>query len=256
MKPMVALPGLASPPVAKIPTLRAMPMGGALMEYLQSQELQYFERNYRTLPPSGIATAEPNKPVTVTMGAERTPANQVLVIIDYSFDVYGFSGLAPGDFVPVRPNSLATQVTWDIAVDNQREGQNVRYQVIPQPQVQNNKQFANQSALSHPQAWQFEEQRATELQGPGGLSLSSMPQRRHRDGQVKVSNQYVARSASTVSVKVSIINPVPFPIAFFEANIMGFLLPQNVFDAYQSANAPTGNPSVPVMIDQTTEPYR
>lgn len=255
--PMVSMPGFRnSMPVAKIPTQRAMPVGGALVQYLQTQDVQYFERTYRTLPPTGVGSASPSKPITVTMGSDRVPTNLVLVVIDYSFDVYTFSGLAPGDFVPVRQNSLATQVTWDITVDEKREGQNIQFQIIPQPQVQNNKRFVNGSALIAPQAWQFEEQRAAELQGPGGLSLSAMPQRRHREGQVKVSNQYVARSSTTLNVRFSIINPIPIPIAFFESNVMGILVAQNVFDAYQSANAPTGNPQVPVMVDQTSEPQR
>lgn len=242
------------PTVVKIPTARTLQPGGELLGYLQSQDLEYFERLYRVLPQPGMFSATPSKPVTFTMGAFRVPKSQVLVILDYSFDIYRFSGASPGDYIPVEPNRLSTQVMWDINVNGKRERLNTSYQVIPQQPTQSNQAFATANVMAPPQAWQFASVRAAQQQAPGGYGLAGMPQRRHREGLVKVSNQYVARASETLEVGCSVINGIPFPVAFFEANVFGLLISQQVYDAYQAANAPTGNPQVPVMLDQTSEP--
>jgi len=157
----------------------------------------------------------------------------------------GFSGIAAGDFLPLEENRLPTQVGWDIKVDEKRPG-SLSYQIIPQVQTQSQQAYATTNPLAPPQQWEFDQVRAQQLQGPAGPALSLMPQRHHRRGQVKVSNQYVVKSSATLVVTCSIINPISIPLAFFEANVMGLLRPQNTYEAYQATNVPTGDPMVPV----------
>lgn len=227
-----------------IDTVRAHKPGGELLGYVQSEGLLYFEQLYRVLAPKGFSKATPQKPVTFLMGSFRVPRSQVLVIEDYSFDIYRFSGITAGDYLSLEQNRLSTQVGWDIRVDDKRPA-SLSYQIIPQPQTQTQAAFASTNPLAPAEHWQFEQVRAQELQGPAGPALSLMPQRHHRRGLVKVSNQYHVRSGSTLVVTCSIINPISIPIAFFEANVMGILMPQNMYDAYQSANVPIGDPTVP-----------
>ena len=227
-----------------IDTVRAQKPGGELLGYVQAESLLYFEQLYRVIPPKGFSKATPQKPVTFVMGAFRVPRSQVLVIEDYSFDIYRFSGLGAGEFLPLEENRLSTQVGWDIKVNEKRPG-SLSYQIIPQVQTQSQAAFASTNPLAAPQQWEFDQVRAQELQGPAGPALSLMPQRHHRRGLVKISNQYVARSGDTLIVSCSIINPISIPLAFFEANVMGLLFPQNMYDAYQLANVPTGDPTVP-----------
>ncbi len=93
-------------------------------------------------------------------------------------------------------------------------------------------------------AHEFELVRSAELQGPAGPALSMMPQRHHRNGLVKVANNYVVRASGDLIVSCSVINRIAIPIAFFEANVMGILMPQSVYDAYQAVNYATGNPDI------------
>lgn len=227
-------------------TARAMNVGGELLKYVQSEQLLYFEQLYRVIAPRGLFNASPNKPLTFTMGAFRVPRSQVLVVLDYNFDIYRFSGAAAGDFVPLEDNRLPTQIGWDININQSRPG-SLSYQIIPQVQTQNSQQYASGSPLQQADNALFESIRAQQLQGPAGPALSMMPQRHHRRGLMKVSNNYVVKSNETVNVTCSVINSVPIPLAFFEANICGILFPQNVYAAYQAANVPTGNPLVPAL---------
>jgi hypothetical protein len=229
--------------VTRVQTVRAQQPGGEILGYVQSPDLLYFEQLYRVLPPTGMFSATPNKPVVFTMGAFRVPRNQVLIILDYSFDIYRFSGAATDDYLPIEENRLSTQVGWDIKVNERRPG-SLSFQIIPQAQTQAQQTFSPPNLLAPPQQWEFEAARAQALQGPAGPALSMMPQRHHRDGLVKVNNNYVAHSGDTLNVTCNVINKIPIPIAFFEANVMGLLVPQHVYDAYQAANVPTGNPQV------------
>lgn len=239
--------------VTRLATARTLQPGGELLGYLQTRALQFFERNYRSFAPEGAAQATPRKPTTFTLGAVQVPKSQVLVILDYSFNIFTFSGLAPGDYVPVEPNSLSTQVMWDINVDARHDQLNAQYQVIPQRSSVANQAFADRNPLATAVDWQFEQERAAQQQSTAAFGLAGMPQRHHRPGKVQVANQYIARGTETLKVECAIINPIPIPVAFFEADIAGFLVAQQVYDAYQAMNAPTGNPQVPVLLDQTTE---
>ena len=247
-------PGLSVGPVAqpqpaatitRVQTVRAQKPGGEILGYVQSQDLLYFEQLYRIIAPNGIFNATPDKPVTFTMGSFRVPRSQVLVVVDYSFQIFRFSGASPNEYLPLESQRLSTQVSWDIKVDEKRPG-SLSYQLVPQPQTASAAQFSPPNLLAPPQSWEFDQQRAVEQQGPAGAALSMMPQRHYRDGLVKLNNNYVARSGQSLVVTCSVFNKVPLPVAFFEANVMGILFPQNVYDDYQAANVPVGNPNVTV----------
>jgi len=228
----------------RIQTVRAQPPGGELMRYVPSEGVLWFEQLYRTLPPRGMYQATPSNPLTFVLGSFHVPKSMVLVVVDYAFDIYRFSGAAAGDFVPVETNRLSTQVGWDINIDNNRPG-NLKFQILPKEQSQAQQSFpSTPNPMQPPQQYLFDNARASQGQNAAGPGLSLMPQRHHRDGNVKISNTYVARSSQVLNVACSILNAIPIPIGFFEANICGVLLPQNVYDAYQRANVPVGNPLV------------
>ena len=239
--PPMPLPGGG----VRVHTVRAQEPGGELMSYVPNQGVVWFEQLYRVLPPEGMYEAVPNKPLTFGMGSFRVPQSMVLVIIDYSFDIYRFSGLGAGDFVPVEPNRFSTQVGWDINIDNERPA-NLNMNILPKESSRMQQAFAPRVGVNQPpQQWQFDAARASQNQVAASPGLSLLPQRRHRSGMVQLSNTYVARASKSLNVSCSVLNRIPLPIGFFEANIVGVLLQQNVYDAYQRAGIPVGSPLVP-----------
>ncbi len=242
--PQTFAPG-ATPTTHVIPTVRAQAPGGAALTYVQSKALLWFERTYRTLPPEGMYGATPNKPVTFTLGSYKVPQDQVLVITDYAFDIYRFSGAAAGDFVPIETNRLSTQVGWDITISGNVRSGDMVFQIIPAPATQSNQEYAPPAQNGAPaQAWQFEIARQMQNQAAVPSASSLMPQRHHRPGLTKVANNYVVASSSTINVECSVIRNIPIPIGFFEANISGILMPQIVFNEYQKGLVPFGDPNV------------
>ncbi len=242
-------------PVKDIELIRSQQPGGELLGYVQSRNITWWERTFRVLAPRGIYTATPSNPVNFTMGSYRLSQGQVLIVVDYAFDIYVFSGISPDDYVPIEPPSrLSTQVMWDIKVDTQRPGQNMQHQVIPKEQTQTQQAFAPNNPLAPAEQWQFDAVRASEQQGPGGAALAGMPQRRFRPGRVQIANQYEVRSGSSVVAECAVINPIPVPVVFFEVSLAGILMAQNDYDSYQAANLPSGTPQVPVLLPQTQDP--
>ncbi len=228
----------------RVPTVRAQTPGGELMKYVPQQGLVWFEQLYRVLPPEGMYNAVPNKPITFGMGSFRVPQSMVLVVIDYAFDIYRFSGASADDYLPIEERRLSTQVGWDININNQRPG-NLDFQLIPKVPSQMQQAFAAKVGPGQPpQQWQFDAVRASQQQVAAGPGLALLPQRPQRESLVPLSNTYVAKSSETLTVACSIINKIPIPIAFFEANIWGVLLPQNVYQYYQEAGVPIGDPLV------------
>lgn len=231
----------------RVGTVRAQQPGGELMSYVPSEGVLWFEQLYRVLPPDGMYAATPSKPLTFGMGSFKVPESMVLVIIDYSFDIYRFTGLGAGDFVPIEPSRLSTQVGWDIAVNNNRPA-NLNMNILPKEQSQMQQAFAPKPGVNQPpQQWQFDQVRASQNQVAASPGLSLLPQRRHRSGMVPLSNTYMARSNSVLTVSCSVLNQIPLPIGFFEANIVGTLLQQNVYDAWQRSGIPVGDALVPPM---------
>jgi len=238
--------GLPSAPAPgsgyRLSTVRAQTPGGELMSYVPSEGALWFEQMYRTLPPSGMYQATPNRPLTFVLGAFQVPKSMVLVVIDYSFDIYRFLGAAADDYIPVETNRLSTQVGWDINVGNSRPG-NLKFNIIPKEQSQAQQSFPSTANVGQPASqYLFDNVRASAQQNAVGPGLSLLPQRHRRDGNVPLSNTYVAKSTDVLTVSCSVLNRVPIPIAFFEADICGVLLPQNVYDEYQNAAVPVGNP--------------
>ena len=84
---------------------------------------------------------------------------------------------------------------------------------------------------------QFVQARFTQAQsGTGDLSL--MPQRHHRQGLLHVPAPWILHSNQTLIPSCHVFRAITIPIAFFEAEIFGFMLPDNMLDVMQKAIAP------------------
>jgi hypothetical protein len=223
--------------------MRVQPAGGQLLNYVQHESVLWFERLYRKLPVNGMYAATPSQPVSITMGAEHVPGSMVLIVLDYRFDIYRFSGAYPGEYVPVGNRRLSTQVGWDIAFSGNKRAGNFEFQLVPQvPLSAVQQSFATSINPSlgpqQPQQWEFDQARQLNSQSTVAAGLSLMPQRHHREGLMQVSNEYVLRSSDTLTFTCNVFNTIPIPIAFFEVNFTGILMQQALFDQFQLNGRP------------------
>lgn len=223
---------------------RVMFAGGQLGSYVTPTSITPFEALYRRLPQSGVFTATPAEPVIFDMGSFRVPEGMSLVMLDYRFDIYRPSGTTAGDFVPLEDKRLSTNVGWDISSDGVRQG-NTHYEISPIPPQENSPAFRSNpnpgfipgGPGSPASDAQFEQARFTQAQSSSGDGLSIMPQRHHREGLLHVPASWVLKSGSNITLTCRVIRGIPIPIAFFEAEIFGFLLPTLHMEAIQKATA-------------------
>ena len=216
---------------------RVVLAGGQLSSYVTPESIVPVEMVYRTLPQDGIFTATPQAPLTFDLGSFRVPAEMSFVLLDYHFDIYRPSGTTPGDFVPVEDNRLSTNVGWDITSNGRRQG-NVHYELNPLPPQLNAVSFPGSTVGTPATQAQFDAVKFQLAQSSAGDALSIMPQRHHRQGILNCPAPWIHKSGSNVTLTCRVMRGIPIPIAFFEAEMFGYLLPTMHMDAIGKASAP------------------
>jgi len=235
-------------PVSKCSAMRVQIAGGHLLTLANHPSLTPIEQIYRKLPVNGLNTATPSKPFVIELGAFQVPQQMTLLLLDFRFDVYRFSGAVVGDFVPLENRRLSTVIGNDILF-SQRRTANLRYEVVPSLPSPSKEAFQGMSNAglipgggpSHAPQNQFDQVRFQTQQSPAGAALSMIPNRHRRDSQLAMPFTYVISSNQRVALQTIIFQPLPIPIAFFEGEFSGLLLAANMLDDFLSSIAPCSN---------------
>lgn len=231
---------------------RVAQAGGAISQLLVHPSFVPFEQLFRKLPEQGVFTATPERNFIFELGSFEVPQQMAFVLLDYSFNIHRLSGAAAGDTVPIERERLATLMGYDVKINNTRKG-NLMYELDPQPIEATQEAFAPQQTggtiLSAPSApptpgvlpifpdgsgpqpatpLQFSAASFQRVASPAGPGLSLLPQRPQRQGARDVPFTYVATENQRVTFEVVIFKPIPIPLAFFEVDATGMLVPQNV----------------------------
>jgi hypothetical protein len=203
--------------------------GGALVSLIQHPAILSFERLYRRLPEEGMfdASVAPNNPFTFELGAFRVPTQFTLLIFDIRPDVYRFSGLDPGDYVPVETRRFSSVMGFSLNVDQRLPG-NVEFQLDPAPIQVTNEAF---TPLSQPTNATFNLAKSNTFANASGTALGTLPQRPTRFGALNVPFTLIAKSNQTVQARAVVFKPIPSPIAFIEFDIAGVLIPSQWTDS-------------------------
>lgn len=248
---------------------RVIKAGGALVDHLMHPSFVPLEQLYRKLPTGAIFSASPQSNYRFELGAFTVPRNMAFALVDYRFDIYRPSGLAPADPIPIEERRLSTYIGYDVTISEYRKGQ-VQYQLTPsapspsqqatEPQrspgriaagndfagLQPNypydptNPFPPSSAPQGPVPTDFANARAAAAASPGGPGLALLPQRTERQGPLVLPLTYVVEQTQRVAFDVVVFGPVPIPIAFFEVSFTGVLMPANTLAEIFKAAAPCG----------------
>lgn len=223
-------PGQAVRRMGHVPELRAgiqrvLQAGGALPSRVLPSQLQFFEQVWRRLPEQGVFSASLNfsNPLSIAMGSFRVPRSQALVLFELRPDVYTFSGADPFDWVPVTERRFAGQMGWDITIDGQRLA-NTRYELNPVARTQDNP-VPSQNVGSTASQAEFAAVRAAEFGTSLGAGTAIQPQRTDRYGPKELPLSLWVKEGSTFSVSAAIFRRILFPVAFFEFDLAGVLMP-------------------------------
>ena len=202
--------------------------GGQLNSKILHPTAVPFEQLYRRLPEEGMydANVSSSKPFVFELGAFTVPDKMSLMIFDMRPDIYRFSGVDSGDFLPIETRRFGSIMGFDLTVDQRRQG-NVQFEIDPAP-IQRTSSQAFQDNNIKPQfnQGQFELGKANQFGSAAGVGTALLPQRPERFGALSVPFTIFARSKQTVQVRCVIFKPLPSPIAFVEYDIAGMLVPE------------------------------
>jgi len=227
--------------------------GGALASLLMHPSFVPFEQLYRKLPEEGMFSATPQRNFKFELGAFQVPGQMTFAFVDYSFRVYRLSGAAPGDTVPLESGRLSTLMGFDVTIDAYRKG-NLQYQLDPTPIEATKEAYVPPPSAGTIASGSFGQggtrtgiaaiapsappQGASQVQfnaapfarsaAPGGAGLSLMPQRSERQGPLPLPFTYLVESNQRVQFQCTIFKSIPIPLAFFEVDVTGLLIPSNV----------------------------
>lgn len=218
--------------------LRVQLAGGLLPQLALHSSLIPIDQLYRRLPEAGLFQATPTRPYTIVMGQYQVPDNQLLFLLDWRFDVYRPSGAIAGDTLPVSERSWSLQIGWDVLFSDKHPPTMGAFQIVPSvpPPGMLNEQFA----LGVPSPNDaFARMRALQNQIPGGAGASMLPQRHRRDVQPEMPFTYIVEQNTVVEFRMIAINAVTTPLAFFEAEFSGLIVPRSAFEAFVSSAAPS-----------------
>jgi hypothetical protein len=212
-------------------TTRVSFAGGALNQLIMHPSVVPFEQLYRKLPEEGMfsLSVSPNRPFVFELGAFRVPDTMAIMLFDLRPDIYRFSGIDAGDFVPVEARRFSSIMGFDVQVDQRPQG-NIQFQLDPAPI-----QFTGQQAFApNPGVSDFSSvlniSSASSFANVAGTGNSLNPQRPEHYGAQSLPFTMFARSKQTVQIRCVIFRPIPSPIAFIEYDIAGILLPEKYMD--------------------------
>lgn len=209
--------------------------GGALNSVITNDdEAEGFEYLFRRLPEQGIH--EPSvsfqRPFLLELGSFQVPDQQMLLLIDIRPDIYRFSGIDPNDAVPYEARRFGSQMGYEMRVASKHVGK-TRFELEPvaaqtgldYTQSLNTDVIYNPGTL--PPNAAFVQNLANQFGNASGAGMALMPQRHFRFGPTSLPMTIAVREKETVSFRVVIFKPVLSPIAFFEMDMAGVLLPLN-----------------------------
>jgi len=225
-------PTSAMPPpggVLPVNLNRVLQVAGPFSEYTRHPELEDFESQFRVEPDDSWFSQDrsPQSPIQFEVGAITTGDNQMLLIYDYSVDVWGFSGVNPHDFEPLEDGRHSGSFGYVLRINGSSPGA-LRYRLDPvspnlrplAPQIQN----ALPNASYNPGADVYARAFAEQFASAAGFGASVHPQTPGRYGARDVPFTLFVQPNAAMDVTGVIFNPIESPIAFVQARLSGYVV--------------------------------
>lgn len=231
-------------------TERVVLAGGDFGSQILIETYTPFEYLFRALPEEGMfdSGVSPERPFEFSLGAFVVPPRMVLLIFNMRPDVYRFSGVDAGDFVPVEERRFASIMGFEFLIKEEHKG-NINFQIDPVPIQRTSLQAFQSSNIAQPvaNAGDFARARAGGLAVAQGSSNMLLPQRPTRYGPpAPIPFTLFAKPGEPVEARCTIFRPMPSAIAFIEFDFTGILVPQDFLKAQEALKFPqiTGTESI------------
>lgn len=193
-----------------------------------------FQLTFRKLPGDGVYSATKNRQYSFEIGSFTVPTNMTLAVAEYSFTPYRMSGIAPAEAVPLEPGRLSLDIAYDLNISQTRKG-NIKTELIPQlPSAAGSAFLASPTVGGGSESFNSNVKSGLSNFGDGLITQSD----RKQQGPEKFPFTYYVQSNQAVQLRVIVFDTITIPLAFFEAVLSGYLMPQNTLESMLEGVAP------------------
>lgn len=233
---------------------RTVTAGGFVSDMLLHPQFTPLQYMYRRLPLEGMFASTTQRPFTFEAGAFTVPQNFALAVAEYRFQIYYWDAL--GEAVPLEDGRLPLSIGYDLNFDQYRKA-NMRNELLPSPPDPRSAAFDGNPAGGFsssggdpvatlvsgiynavgpvpgvtPDANNFVQ---TAAAGEGLLPQTN----KGVQGPSRWPFTFVAESNQAVQMRITSFGRITIPIAFFEATLLGYLIPSNTLRSMMEALKP------------------
>ncbi len=224
------IPGQGPPP----PSVH-LPGGDLLTKVLHPMR-KVVEQLYRVEPEESWYNIDvsPSKLVTFELGALQVPSGLHYWLFDYEFQPFRFSGVDPGDAIPVEEQRLGAVLGWDLTLTGRRPN-DLLFQLDPIPAQLQRTQFnavpTSDTSSTRAPAGSFNRAAFTGFAANSSAGLSLLPQRTARQGPLSGPFTIIAKEGDRVALSCVIFRPVPLPLAWMQGRHAGYWVNANESEA-------------------------
>lgn len=204
---------------------------GALQPVILAERLQPYQRVFRSQGDGSMyaTTISPRRPFQFVIGEVNVPSSQAnfIFITDWHVRAFTFSGAAAEDTSELGPGSLTTKVGIDFLLGGDRPF-SAAAQITPIPP-----EFKNETGLefTNPRTGQTSVYRRARASGFGaatGAGVALLPLTNDKIGSEEGPWSVVVRDGRNVRVALTVFEPLPLPVSFFEVKLAGYYLNQEL----------------------------
>jgi len=219
-----ALSPAAPPPAPKTQKV----IEPALARLIQSPSIEPFEDEKRVLPNDAwyAAVRSPTNPTQFEINHYKVPNGRALIVLDFSFQPYRFSGVGAFESEPMEDRRLSGIMGYRFTVNNDVPAV-INFQLEPVPSNFERQQFRpDPLKLTQPgqrTVQDFQRAQALSYGSAAGYGTGILPQRSGRIGSAEGPAAYLVTQEQSIVMAGIIYRPVPIPLAFVSGRIAGYL---------------------------------
>lgn len=239
-----------TPGPAPRPHLTSGP-GGALFDKLQADRYPTFQRIFRTRGTGSLYSSNlsRSKPYSFTLGQMVPPKGSTLIVTEYRFRIYRYSGIQAGLSRLVDGEELTTYLGVKFVSSGQGVPWNMQNELSPAPATIQNpaanpiappRGFVAAGAPVGPKVSPAGFANAFSNQSTQGSTVGSalLPFDSDRVGDKDGPFSVWVSDQSSLELSLFCFRRLPYPIAFFEMKIAGYTLPQTEADRLRTQLIP------------------
>ena len=161
------------------------------------------------------------------------PRDQLLILTEFSFNAYVPSDIGASLSAPLDSRMLRGAVGFMFSIRGKLPGV-AQFNLEPVPSTFERAAF--RPPLNRPRrpneatAGDFARKAASAYSAAAGTGRAMLPPREWRHGDRNIPGAFVVTDSDTVVLSMRVYRPIPFPLAFIEGRILGYVGPRSVLD--------------------------